>query len=148
MTRLLPYVFFEGRAEEAAEFYGQALGAKVQMLMRYADSPDPVPEGMVPKGSERKVMHMELRIGDATLLGSDGNCSGRPQFQGFSLTYGVPTEADAERVFARLSDGGEVRMPLGKTFFAPKFGMVADRFGVGWMVIVEAPPADGQGSGR
>lgn len=141
MPAIRPYVFFEGRAEEAAEFYGQALGAKVEMLMRYSDSPDPVPEGMIPEGSQRKVMHMELRIGDSTLMGSDGNCGGKPQFQGFSLAHSVPTEADADRVFARLAEGGQVQMPLAKTFFSPKFGMVADRFGVGWMVIVESPAA-------
>jgi len=139
MSTLRPYVFFEGRAEEAAEFYGRLLGAKVEFLMRYAESPDPVPEGMVPKGSERKVMHMELRIGDSTLMGSDGNCGGKPQFQGFSLAYSAATEADADRVFAGLAEGGQVQMPLGKTFFSPKFGMVADRFGLGWMVIVPGP---------
>jgi PhnB protein len=139
MSTIQPYVFFEGRAEEAAEFYGQVLGAKVEMLMRYADSPDPIPAGMVPKGSERKVMHMALTIGDSMLLGSDGNCSGQPKFGGFSLSYTAATEADAERVFAQLAKGGQVRMPLGKTFFSPKFGMVADKFGVGWMVIVPAP---------
>ncbi len=134
-----PYLFFEGRAEEAAEFYGQVLGAKVDMMMRYQDSPDPVPEGMVPPGSGRKVMHMAMRIGESVLMASDGNCSGKPQFQGFSLSHTVATEAEAERVFTRLAEGGQVRMPLGKTFFAPKFGMVADRFGVGWMVIVASP---------
>lgn len=139
MSTLRPYVFFDGRAEEAAEFYARLLGAKVEFLMRYAESPDPVPEGMVPKGSERKVMHMELRIGDSTLMGSDGNCGGQPQFQGFSLAYEAPTEADADRVFAGLADGGQVQMPLGRTFFSPKFGMVADRFGLGWMVIVPGP---------
>lgn len=137
MSTIQPYVFFEGRAEEAAEFYGQVLGAKVEMLMRYADSPEPAPEGMVPKGSERKVMHMALQIGDSMLLGSDGNCSGEPKFAGFSLTYTAATEADADRVFGKLAQGGQVQMPLGKTFFSPRFGMVADKFGLGWMVIVQ-----------
>lgn len=139
MSMLQPYVFFEGRAEEAAQFYGEVLGAKVEMLMRYAEAPDPPPEGMIPKGSERKVMHMALRIGDSMLLGSDGMCSGKPQFQGFSLSVTVPNEAEADRVFARMAEGGQVQMPLGKTFFSPRFGMVADRFGVGWMVIVASP---------
>lgn len=139
MSTINPYLFFEGRAEEAAEFYGQVLGAKVEMLLRYSDSPEPPPEGMIPKGSERKVMHMTLTIGDATVLASDGNCSGKPQFQGFSLTYNAKDDADAERVFAKLAEGGAVQMPLGKTFFSPKFGMLADRFGIGWMVIVPAP---------
>jgi PhnB protein len=141
MSTLQPYVFFEGRAEEAAQFYGDAVGAKVEMLMRYADSPDPVPEGMVPAGSQRKVMHMALKIGDSMLLGSDGNCTGQPKFGGFALTYTAADEADADRVFNRLSDGGQVQMPLGKTFFSPRFGMVADRFGVGWMVMVASPMA-------
>jgi PhnB protein len=134
-----PYLFFEGRAEEAAEFYGQVLGAKVDMMMRYQDSPDPVPEGMVPPGSGRKVMHMAMRIGESVLMASDGNCGGKPNFSGFSLSHTVATEAEADRVFARLAEGGQVQMPLGKTFFSPKFGMVADRFGVGWMVIVASP---------
>lgn len=139
MSTLQPYVFFEGRAEEAAEFYGQALGAKVEMLMRYADMPQPAPEGSVPKGGERKVMHMALKIGDSMLLASDGQCTGQPKFGGFSLTYSAATEADADRAFNRLAQGGQVQMPLGKTFFSPRFGMVADKFGVGWMVIVPAP---------
>jgi PhnB protein len=141
MSTLQPYVFFEGRAEEAAQFYGDAVGAKVEMLMRYSESPDPVPEGMVPKGSQRKVMHMALKIGDSMLLGSDGNCTGQPKFGGFALTFTAADEADAERVFNRLADGGRVQMPLGKTFFSPRFGMVADRFGVGWMVMVASPMA-------
>ncbi len=133
-----PYLFFEGRAEEAAGFYQKVFGAELQMLMRYKDSPDPCPEGMIPPGAENKVMHMSLKIGDAIVLGSDGHCSGEPAFQGFALTYVAKDAADADRVFGALSDGGAVRMPLGKTFFSPRFGMVADRFGVLWNVIVLA----------
>ncbi len=133
-----PYLFFEGRAEEAAGFYQKVFGAELEMLMRYKDSPDPCPEGMIPPGAEGKVMHMSLKIGDAIVLGSDGHCSGKPDFQGFALTYVAKDPADADRVFAALSEGGAVRMPLGKTFFSPRFGMVADRFGVLWNVIVPA----------
>lgn len=131
-----PYLFFDGRAEEAAEFYRSKLGAEVTMLMRYKESPDPVPSDMVAPGSEEKVMHMSLRIGDTTVMASDGGCGGHASFQGFALTLTVADEAEAERMFAALSDGGTVQMPLGKTFFSPRFGMVADRFGVAWMVIV------------
>jgi PhnB protein len=139
MTLVQPYISFEGRAEEAAAFYTKVLGAKVEMLMRFEESPDPVPEGMVPPGSERKVMHMALRIGDSVIMGSDGNCTGKANYGGFSLAHTVATEADAERVFALLAEGGRVDMPLGRTFFSPKFGMLADKFGLGWMVLVDVP---------
>ena len=133
-----PYLFFDGRCEEAIEFYRRALGAQVGMLMRFKDSPEPCPEGMVPPGSENKVMHMRFRIGDTEILASDGQCVGQPSFQGFALSLTAPNEAEAERLFGALSDGGQVKMPLAKTFFSPSFGMVADRFGVSWMVYVEA----------
>jgi PhnB protein len=134
---ITPYLFFNGRAEEAAEFYRSALDAKVVTLMRYADSPEPHPPGMVAPGSENKVMHMSLQIGDATLMGADDCTGAKPVFQGFSLSLTPPNEAHAQRLFGKLADGGKVQMPLGKTFFSPCFGMVTDRFGVGWMVIVE-----------
>ena len=130
------YLFFNGRGEEAVEFYKKTLGAEVQMLMRYKDSPDPPPPGMVPPGSENKVMHTSLRIGDTTVMASDGQCQGQPSFQGFSLSLTVPNETEADRLFAALADGGQVQMPLTKTFFSPRFGMVADRFGVSWMIVV------------
>ena len=132
-----PYLFFDGRCEEAVEFYRKKLGAEVMMLMRYKDSPDP---GMCPPAAGDKVMHASFRVGDRTVLASDGRCEGRPSFQGFSLSLTVSDEAEAERLFASLGDGGQVQMPLMKTFFSPRFGMVADRFGVSWMVYV-APPA-------
>ena len=131
-----PYLFFEGRCEEAAAFYRDVLGAEVTMLMRYQDSPDPIPPGMIPPGAEPKVMHMAMRIGDSTMLASDGNCTGAPGFQGMTLSLTVADPAEAQRVFAALSEGGQVRMPLGPTFFSPSFGMLADRFGVAWMVYV------------
>ena len=132
-----PYLFFNGRAEEAIAFYRKALGAEVVMMMRNKESPEPPPPGMLPPGSENKVMHATLRIRGATLMASDGNNSGEANFQGFSLSLGAKDDADAERLFGALSDGGQVRMPLSKTFFASRFGMVADRFGVPWMVITE-----------
>jgi PhnB protein len=134
--QIQPYLFFEGRAEEAAEFYRSKLGAEVTMLMRNKDSPEKPPPGMLPPGSENKVMHMSLKIGDTTVLASDGNCGGKPNFQGISLSLTVRDAAEAGKVFAALSDGGQVQMPLTKTFFSPSFGMVADRFGVSWMVYV------------
>jgi PhnB protein len=133
------YLFFDGRCEEAIEFYKKTLGAKVEMLMRFKDSPEPAQPGMVPPGAENKVMHTSFRIGDTVLMASDGRCLGKPTFQGFSLSLTVPNEAEAKRLFAALGDGGQVQMPLTKTFFSPQFGMVADRFGVSWMVIVAAP---------
>jgi PhnB protein len=131
-----PYLFFDGRCEEAVEFYRSALGAEVVMLMRYKDCPDPPPPGMVPPGSENKVMHAALRVGDAMVLASDGRCSGQPSFQGFALSLTASNEAEADRLFASLAEGGQVQMPLAKTFFSPRFGMAADRFGVSWMVYV------------
>lgn len=134
--QLQPYLFFDGRCEEAIEFYRKALGAEVDMLMRYNESPDPPPPGVIPPGWENKVMHASLRIGGAMLMASDGCGEGPPSFQGFSLSLSVPDEATADRLFAALGDGGQVQMPLGRTFFSPRFGMVADRYGVSWMIIV------------
>jgi PhnB protein len=131
-----PYLFFDGRCEEAVEFYRRALGAEVTMLMRFKDSPEPHEPGMVPPDAGDKVMHASFRIGETTVLASDGRCEGRPSFQGFSLSLTVPDDPEAERLFAALADGGQVQMPLTKTFFASRFGMVADRFGVSWMVYV------------
>jgi PhnB protein len=131
-----PYLFFDGRCEEAIEFYRKAIGAEPVMMMRFKESPEP-PPGPMPPGSENKIMHASLRIGDTVVMASDGCAQGNPKFEGFSLSVTAANEAEAERVFATLSEGGEVRMPLTKTFFSPRFGMLADRFGVGWMVIVE-----------
>jgi len=131
-----PYLFFDGRCEEAIEFYRTRLGAEVTMLMRFKDSPEPHQPGMIPPGAENKVMHANLRIGDTAVLASDGRCQGKPSFLGFALSLTAPTDADAERLFAALGDGGQVQMPLAKTFFSSSFGMVADRFGVSWMVYV------------
>ena len=131
-----PYLFFNGRCEEALQFYRSVLGAEITMLMRYKDSPEPPPPGMIPPGSEDKVMHANLRIGDSEVMASDGNCTGLQNFQGFSLSITAADEAEAERLFAALGEGGQVQMPLTKTFFSSRFGMVADRFGMSWMVIV------------
>ena len=132
-----PYLFFDGRCEEAIEFYRTALSAEVMMLMRFKDSPEP---NSCAPGSENKVMHASLRIGDTTLMASDGRCQGKPTFEGFSLSLTAPDETEAERLFATLVDGGQVQMPLTKTFFSPRFGMVADRFGVSWMILVTPHP--------
>ncbi len=135
--QLTPYLFFDGRCEEAIQFYKKTLDAKVEMMMRFNESPEPPPPGMVPPGSESKIMHAALRIGDTTVMASDGHAGGKPKFEGFSLSLNAKDEAEADRLFNALADGGQVQMPLGKTFFAKRFGMVADRFGVGWMIIVE-----------
>jgi PhnB protein len=129
-----PYLFFDGRCEEAVEFYRRALGAEVEMLMRFKDCPEP--EHRPSPETENKVMHCALRIGDATVMASDGRCQGKPSFQGFSLSLTAADAAEAERLFAALADGGQVQQPLVETFFSPRFGMVADRFGVPWMIVV------------
>lgn len=131
-----PYLFFNGRCEEALTFYREALGAEVPALMRYSESPDPLDPGMIPADFGDKVMHAEVRIGDTTIMASDGCSAQAPSFQGFSLTITAADEAEADRLFNALGQGGQVQMPLGRTFFSPRFGAVADRFGVSWMVIV------------
>jgi PhnB protein len=132
-----PYLFFDGRCEEAIEFYRRALGAEVTMLMRWKDCPEqPKNKDLIPPGSENKVMHARLKIGDAAVMASDGRATGKPSFQGFALSISAANEAEADRVFNALAHGGQVQMPMGKTFFSPRFGMVADRFGVSWMVLV------------
>jgi PhnB protein len=128
-----PYLFFDGRCDEALEYYQRALGAEVTMRMRFKDSPDP---SGCPANAEDKVMHASFRVGDTTVLASDGSCQGQPSFQGFALSLTVADETTAERLFGALADGGKVQAPLTKTFFSARFGMVADRFGVPWMVYV------------
>jgi PhnB protein len=131
------YLSFNGRCEEAIEFYKSALGAKLEMLLRFKDSPDPQTAEHMPPGTENKVMHASLRIGDTMIGLSDGMCTGGTKFEGISLTVIVPTTAEAEKFFAALGQGGQVQMPLTETFFSPRFGMVADKFGVSWMVMVD-----------
>ena len=127
-----PYLNFDGRCEEALAFYKQALGAKVDMLMRFKDAPD---QSMITPGNADKVMHSQVHIGDTAVLMSDGRCTGKANFHGIALAISVKSEAEAEKTFAALADGGQVQMPLGKTFFSPRFGMLSDKFGVGWMII-------------
>ena len=131
-----PYLFFNGNCEEAIEFYRKALGAEVEMMMRFKESPEPQPPGTVPPGFENKIMHTSFRIGETTVMASDGCSAEGLSFQGFSLSLSVSNESEADRVFVALADGGKVQMPLTKTFWSPRFGMVEDRFGVGWMITV------------
>ena len=131
-----PYLFFNGRCEEAVDFYRKALGAEVEMMMRFKESPEPLKPGMVPPGFENKIMHTSFRVGGTTVMASDGSSADKANFEGFSLAISVANEAEADRVFGALANGGQVRMPLAKTFWSPRFGMVEDRFGIGWMVSV------------
>ncbi len=137
-TTITPYLMFGGRCEEALEFYRKALGAEVEMLMRFSESPEPPPPGMLQPGFEKKVMHASFVVRGVRLMASDG-CNDQSKFDGFRLSLAVPTEADARRAFDALAAGGTVQMPLAKTFWSPCFGMVTDRFGVGWMVTVPGP---------
>lgn len=132
-----PYLFFDGKCEEAIEFYKKALGAEVVMLMRFKDSPEPPPPGSAPVDSN-KVMHAQFQIGGTVVMASDGRASGQPKFEGFALALSVKTEAEADKAFNALADGGKVEMPLAKTFFSARFGMVSDKFGVFWMVLVSS----------
>jgi PhnB protein len=128
-----PYLSFEGRCEEAINFYKTAVGAEVLMLMRFKEAPD---QSMMTPGTGDKVMHASLRVGDSTVMASDGRCMGKANFEGTSLSLTADNDADAKRLFNALADGGQIQMPLAKTFFASSFGMVADRFGVPWMIYV------------
>jgi len=130
---LQPYLFFDGKCDEALAFYKAAVGAQPKMLMRFKEAPD---QSMVAPGSADKVMHAQVQIGDATVLMSDGRCSGKTDFKGFALTIAVNNENEADKIFNALAAGGQVTMPLGKTFFSPRFGMLTDKFGIGWMVLV------------
>jgi PhnB protein len=131
-----PYLFFNGSCEQAIEFYRKALGAEVEMMMRFKESPEPHAPGTVPPGFENKIMHASFRIGGTTIMASDGCSPEKASFQGFSLSLTVPNEKEADRVFAALAEGGQVKMPLTKTFFSPRFGMLEDQFGIGWMINV------------
>ena len=133
-----PYLSFEGRAEEAIEFYKKAVGAKVTMLMRNSEMPEAPPPGMITPGTEQKILHSAMTIGDTVVMATDGYCSGKPKFEGISLSLSVKDDAEAKRLFESLADGGEVTLPLSKAFFASSFGMVKDRFGVPWMVSTPA----------
>ena len=131
-----PYLFFNGSCEQAIEFYRKALGAEVEMMMRFKESPEPQPPGTVPPCFDNKIMHASFRVGQTTVMASDGCSADKVSFQGFSLSLSVPNEAEADRAFNALADAGQVKMPLTKTFWSPRFGMVEDRFGVGWMIGV------------
>jgi len=132
-----PYLFFNGYCEEALEYYRSALGAEIVMLMRVKEAPEPPPPGMLPPGSENKILHVTFRIGDSEVMASDGRCTGQLNFQGFSLSLTTSREK-TDSMFAALADEGKVDMPLGKTFWSPRFGMVTDRFGVQWMINSES----------
>ena len=129
-----PYLNFDGRCEEAIEFYKKSLGAKVDMMMRMKENPEPQP-GMSPPGTENKILHSAFHIGDTQVMASDGRCLGKAKFDGIMLSLSAKDKSEAERIFNALADGGKVQMPLAKSFFASSFGMVADRFGVSWMVL-------------
>jgi PhnB protein len=126
---------FDGRCEEALEFYKRAIGAEVTRLMRFRDSPEPPAPGCMAPGSENKVMHAQFRVGHTLIMASDGRCTANTVFQGFSLSLIVNSDAEVDRLFNALSDGGQVQMPAAKTFFSSRFGMVTDRFGVSWMIL-------------
>lgn len=137
--KVQPYLFFDGRCDEAIAYYTTVLGAESTFLMRFREAPDQPPPGMLPPDWADKVMHAELRIGETVVMLSDGNCPGGPAIRGVSLALTADGDAEAERLFAALADGGTVQMPIGKTFFASRFGMLADRFGVNWMIVTPPP---------
>lgn len=131
--RIQPYLSFDGRCDEALQFYRDAIGAEIAMVMRWKDSPD---QSMTTPANADKVMHSQFQVGDTVVMASDGRNGGQPEFKGFSLSLVADTEDEADRLFNALAAGGKVTMPMAKTFFSPRFGMVTDRFGVGWMVLI------------
>ncbi|MFO1001537.1 MAG: VOC family protein [Planctomycetaceae bacterium] len=137
-TSISPYLFFSGRCEEALDFYREAIGARIEMVLRYNESPDPIPPGRLQPGFENKVMHASFRVGEAMIMASDG-CDDKSKFDGFRLALSVADEASAHLAFNALASGGSVMMPLVKTFWSPCFGMLTDKFNVGWMVMVQGP---------
>ncbi|MGH7131720.1 MAG: VOC family protein [Phycisphaerales bacterium] len=134
-TQIQPYLFFGGRCEEALAFYHKALGAEVDMMMKFKESPAPMPPGTLQPGFENKVMHSSFRIGGNVIMASDG-CGEGQTHTGFAISLSVATPAEADKAFAALADGGKINMPLNKTFWSPRFGMLTDRFGIDWMVGV------------
>ena len=130
-----PYLFFDGKCEEAIEFYKSAIGAKVDMMMRFKEAPEP---GHMPPDAGDKIMHAAFKVGDTQVLASDGHCAGKPSFQGFGLALSAKSDAEAEKLFNNVGKGGQVLQPMTKTFFASKFGMVTDRYGIMWMVMAES----------
>ncbi len=135
-----PYLCYEGRCEEALQFYRERLDARIDALMRFSEAPQSPGASagcgeMPPTVTGDKVMHASFRIGDSMLMASDGRCTGAARFEGIALTIQARDDAHAEQLFAALAEGGQVQMPLEQTFFASRFGMLADRFGVGWMII-------------
>lgn len=136
-TKLEPYLFFGGQCEEALEFYKQAIGAQVQMMMRFEESPEPAPADELAPGFEKKIMHASFTVGNHVIMASDG-CEPGKGFQGFALSLNFPAEAELNETFARLAEGGKVELPLTKTFWSPRFGMLRDKFGVNWMLGIDA----------
>jgi len=135
--QIQPYLFLDGRCEEAIEFYKKVFGAQVGMLMRFKEAPPQSDAPACTPATAEKIMHASVTIGESRVMMSDGRNSGAPKFEGFALSVNARDEADANRMFGALANGGQVTMPLAKTFFSPCFGMVADKFGVRWMIIVE-----------
>ncbi|MBX3176730.1 MAG: VOC family protein [Candidatus Hydrogenedentes bacterium] len=134
-----PYLFLDGRCEEALDFYRETLGAKIGMMMRFKEMPEPHEPGMIPPGAEEKIMHADFHIGDSLIMVSDGRCDGGTRQDGFSLAITVPTVEEADRLFNALAASGTVQMPIAETFFSPRFGMVRDKFGVSWMILADGP---------
>lgn len=143
-TQVQTYLYFDGKCDEALAFYRDTVGAEILQLMRYRDMPlqpgsDTCVEQSMPPGCEDKVLHCSFRIGATELMASDGFCAGKPVFEGFALSLVLKDKDTVERTFARLAEGGEVRVPVDKTFFSPAFGLVVDRYGILWNVLAVPP---------
>jgi PhnB protein len=132
--QLNPYLTFNGQCEAAFKFYEKVLGGKIEAMMPHEGSPM---EQHVPPEWRRKIMHALLRVGESVLMGSDAPPDRHEQMKGFSVTLGINDPQEAERLFHALSENGAVQMPIQKTFWAARFGMLVDQFGTPWMINCE-----------
>jgi PhnB protein len=136
VMQVTPYLYFNGRCEEALSFYQQTIGARVECQMRFSDCPGELDPNMVPPGTEHRIMHAAFKLGETTIFAADGCASAEMKPAGFGLSLQTPDVAEAEQLFNALAWEGEVRMAMTKTFFSPSFGIVVDKFGVNWLIYV------------
>lgn len=126
-----PYLNFDGHCKEAIEFYAELLGGEIVFMSTFAEAPD---DEDISPGLKDKIMHAQLKIGDQVIMASDASPENYAIPQGIHITIGVDTPEEAERIYEALSEGGSVQMPLEETFWAKRFAMFSDRFGIPWMV--------------
>ncbi|WP_250124683.1 VOC family protein [Chroococcidiopsis sp. CCMEE 29] len=132
--KLNPYLMFNGQCEAAFKFYEQCLGGKITTMMPYGESPEPLMTDQLTPEWRNKIMHVSLTIGDQELMGSDSPPEYDEEAKGFSVSISLNDPIEGERIFNTLAENGTVRMPFQQTFWAYRFGMLVDRFGIPWMI--------------